>query len=175
MESTTTSLSDTEWLGSSRIAKLVTDHWVKDLHATVKRYSDAYGLGPWKIAELKAPLVGDVAFRGEPGHHIEWLAAMTEVGPLAVEVLQVIGGSDAVREWAGQLDDGYWHFVSYHRELADAEEAQSKVRASGFPIVLNGRVGGTKFFMFETGDLFGRMFEVAGGDLSGVAWETFEG
>jgi hypothetical protein len=29
--------------------------------------------------------------------------------------------------------------------------------------------------MFETGDLFGRMFEIAGGDLSGVAWETFEG
>jgi hypothetical protein len=171
MEASTESPDAAEWLGSSRIAKVVTDHWVKDLYATVDRYSADYALGPWKIAELKAPLVRDVEFRGEPGH-IEWLAAMTEVGPLAVEVLQVIGGSQAVVDWADQLPDRYWHFVSYHRELTDAEEAASSIRARGFPLVLNGRVGGTRFFMFETGTLFGRMFEVAGGDLSGVEWES---
>jgi hypothetical protein len=173
MEASEESLRATEWLGSSSIAKVVTDHWVKDLHATVRRFSADYNLGPWKISELRAPLVRDVEFRGAPGH-IEWLAAMTEVGPLAVEVLEVVGGSDAVLEWTDQLPDGYWHFVSYHRELADAEEAQSNLRACGFPLVLSGRVGGTGFYMFETGKLFDRMFEVAGGDLSAVEWEGFE-
>jgi hypothetical protein len=162
--------TETDWLGSSRIAKVVTDHWVKDLHSTVAAYSADYGLGPWKVAELKAPLVHEVQFRGEPAH-IEWLAAMAEVGPLAIEVLQVIGGSDAVLEWAADLPDRYWHFVAYHRDLADAEASYAEFAARGYSPLLNGRVGGTKFFMFETGGLFGRMFEIAGGDLSGVDWQ----
>jgi hypothetical protein len=160
-----------EWLGSSKIAKVVTDHWVKNLHATVDRFSADYGLGPWKIAELKAPLVREVEFRGEPAD-IYWLAAMAEVGPLAVEVLEVRGGSDAVVRWAEELPDGYWHFVSYHSELADAEDARKSLDALGIPVVLSGRVGGTKFFMFDTDQLFGRMFEIAGGDLSGVEWQS---
>ncbi|HEY1366706.1 MAG TPA: hypothetical protein VGF23_06325 [Gaiellaceae bacterium] len=168
------SSSAPEWLASSRIAKVVTDHWVKDLEATVKDYSDKYGLGPWKVAELKAPLVKDVQFRGEPGH-IEFLAAMTEVGPLAVEVLQVVGGSDAVLRWADELPDRYWHFVSYHRERDDALKAHSALLEHGFTLVLNGQIDGSLFFMFDRGDLFGRMFEVAGGDLSRVAWEPFRG
>ena len=85
----------------------------------------------------------------KPGD-IKWLAAMTEVGPLAVEVLEVRGGSDEVVRWAEELPDGYWHFVSYHRELADAEDARKSFDALGVPVVLSGRVGGTKFFMFDT-------------------------
>ena len=165
---------ETGWLGSSDIAKVVTDHWVKDLHLTVRDYSATYGLGPWKLAELKAPLVRDVEFRGRPAH-IEFLAAMTEVGPLAVEVLQVTGGSDDVIEWSRDLPDRYWHFVSYHRRLADAEQAQESFRQRGFPLLLSGQIDGSKFFMFETGNLFGRLFEVAGGDLSRVAWENIDG
>ena len=84
-----------EWLRSSNIAKVVTDHWVKDLEASVQAYSDEFKLGPWKFAELKAPIVRDVLFRGEPAE-IDLLAAMSEVGPLAVELLQVRGGSASV-------------------------------------------------------------------------------
>jgi hypothetical protein len=114
-----------------------------------------------------------VEFRGRPGD-IFWLAAMAEVGPLAIEVLEVRGGSDDVVRWAQELPDGYWHFVSYHRELEDAEQARAAFDRIGAPVVLSGRVGGTKFFMFDTEPLFGRMFEIAGGDLSGVDWQVLD-
>jgi hypothetical protein len=97
---------------------------------------------------------------------------MAEIGPLAIEVLQVKGGSDPVLEWAEQMQDGYWHFVSYHRELADAEAEAQKLMDLNFEPVLSGRVGGTRFFMFDTHPIFGRMFEIAGGDLSGVEWRV---
>jgi hypothetical protein len=160
-----------EWLGSSTIAKIVTDHWVKDIDRAVARFANEFGIRPWKRAELKAPLVRDVVFRGEPAD-IHWSAAMAEIGPLAIEVLEVRGGSDAVLEWAEQMQDGYWHFVSYHRELADAEAEAQKLMDLNFEPVLSGRVGGTRFFMFDADPIFGRMFEIAGGDLSGVEWRV---
>ncbi len=157
-----------DWLRTTTpIAKIVTDHWVKDLDSAIDRYTRDYKLGPFKIAELKAPLVRDVEFRGRPAD-IHWRAAMAEVGPLAVELLEVRGGSDDVVEWASGLADGYWHFVSYHLTVEEAETAARRVAETSAELVLSGRVGGTRFFMFETGGLFGRMFEIAGGDLSAV-------
>jgi hypothetical protein len=160
-----------DWLKSSNIAKVVTDHWVKDLYATMERFSKDYGLGPWKIAELKAPLVHDVTFRGVPAE-IEWLAAMTEVGPLAIEILEVRGGSEPVMQWAEEMEDGYWHFVSYHESVEEAEAGRRSFDEIGAEVLLSGRVGGARFFMFDTESLFGRMFEIAGGDLSAVSWTS---
>jgi hypothetical protein len=162
-----------EWLKSSTIAKVVTDHWVKDLHATMERFSNDYGLGPWKITELKAPLVREVEFRGEPAE-IDWLAAMTEVGPLAIELLQVRGGSEPVLQWAEGLEDGYWHFVSYHETAEEAMAARKSFDQVGAPVLLSGLIAGSRFYMFDTEPLFGRMFEIAGGDLSAIRWLTPE-
>ncbi len=157
------------WLSTTPIAKIVTDHWVKDLDSAIDRYTRDYKLGPFKIAELKAPLVYDVEFRGRPAD-IHWRAAMAEVGPLAIELLEVRGGSDDVVEWASAMEDGYWHLVSYHLTVEDAEAAARRVAETSAELVLSGRVAGTRFFMFETKGLLGGMFEVAGGDLSAVSF-----
>ena len=158
-----------DWLRSTNIAKIVTDHWVKDLHATAERFSRDYGLGPWKISELKPPLTHGVKFRGDPVE-IDILAAMTEVGPLAVELLQVRGGSDVFLQWADGLEDGYWHFVSYHETLEQGEAARREFDQLGFDALLSGHVGDCQFCMYDADSLFGRMFEIAGGDLSAVSW-----
>jgi hypothetical protein len=158
-----------DWLGTTPIGKIVTDHWVKDLDSAIERYARDYNLGPFKLAELKAPLVYDVQFRGRPAD-IHWRAAMAEVGPLAIELLEVRGGSDDVLEWTSAMADGYWHLTSYHVTVEEAERAAARVVETGWELVLSGRVGGSRFFMFETGALFGRMFEIAGGDLTDVSF-----
>ena len=157
------------WLSQTPIAKIVTDHWVKDLHKTAAQLSSRYQLGPWKIAELKPPLLTEAEFRGMPVE-VDILAAMCESGPLAIELLQVRGGSEPFMRWAQQMEDGYWHPVSYHRTVAAAEEALREFQQHGFEIVLSGRVAGSRFFMLDAAHLLGRMFEVAGGDLSDVDW-----
>ena len=35
-------------------------------------------------------------------------------------------------------------------------------------------IAGSRFYMFDTEPLFGRMFEIAGGDLSALQWLTPE-
>jgi len=158
-----------EWLSPTSIAKIVVDYWVKDLHATAEELSARHGLGPWKLTELKPPLMREVRFRDEPVE-LDILAAMTEVGPLAVELLEVRGGSDSVVRWAEEMEDGYWHPVSYHPTVEQAEDAMREFERRGFDVVLSGRVAGSRFFMMDADHLLGRMFEVAGGSLSTVGW-----
>ena len=101
---------------------------------------------------------------------IHWLAAMAEVGPAGD---RGAGGARRLGRgcaWAEQMEDGYWHMVSYHETVEEAEAARRSVEQTGAEVVLSGGVGGTRFYMFDTGSLFGRMFEVAGGDLSAVSW-----
>lgn len=162
-----------EWLKPTRIAKIVIDMWVKDLDETIKRLADDYGLGPWKLSELKAPLVYDLEFRGEPVD-FDVLAAMTDVGPLAIEVLQIRGGSESVTKWFGEKFDGYWHPVAYHETVEQAEEAKKKFDEIGIEVILSGRVAGSRFFMLDTEGILGRMFEIAGGNLSDVPFEAAE-
>ena len=157
-----------EWL-TPRAWRIDIDVWVKDLAAATASYGERFGLGPWKYAELKAPVARDIRFRGEPAD-IDTLVAISEIGPLGIELLQVRGGSEAVVRWADELPDGYWHPCAYHATVEQADAAYAEFRSRGFETVLSGQIGGSNFYMLEATDLLGRMFEVAGGPLANIAW-----
>ena len=108
-----------EWLRPSRIAKIVFDVFVKDLHETIERYSTQHGIGPWKISELT---VEDAEFRGEPVE-LGLLAAMFDLGPLNIELLQAHGTESVVSWFEGKGDGSSWHPVAYFQQLELAEEA----------------------------------------------------
>jgi hypothetical protein len=161
------------WFKTTEISKFVVDVWVKDLHATAASYSERFGLGPWKFSELKAPILSDARFRGEPVE-VDILAAMNEIGPLAIELLQIRGGSDSIMRWAEELPERSWHPVAYFSKLEDAEAAREEFEAKGFRSVLSGRVADSRFYMLDAYDLLGTMFEIAGGGLAALEWSTIE-
>jgi len=84
-----------EWLVAKDSWRIDIDVWVKDLGTTAAAFAERYRMGPWKYTELKAPVVQDARFRGEPAE-IDMLAAICELGPLGIELLQVRGGSAPV-------------------------------------------------------------------------------
>ena len=158
-----------EWLSAKPSWRIDIDIWVKDIPATVAAYTERFSLGPWKYTELKAPVVRNLRFRGEPAE-IDMLAAMNEIGPLGIELLQVRGGSDAVVRWAEEMADGYWHPVAYHETVQEADAAFVEFDKRGFATVLSGQIGGSNFYMLDASELLGRMFEVAGGPLEMIGW-----
>jgi hypothetical protein len=158
-----------QWLLPRGAWSMDIDVWVKDLRATAARLTDRYGLTSWKHTELKAPIVSDLLFRGEPAE-IDMLAAVCEVGPVAIELLQVRGGTDPVMRWAEDLPDGYWHPVAYHATVEEADAAHADFREHGFEPVLSGRIAGSSFYMLDASDLLGSMIEVAGGPLGTITW-----
>jgi hypothetical protein len=164
-------LRQDEWLVARDSWRIDFDVWVKDITAAIPVYTERFGLGPWKYTELKAPIVRDARFRGEPVE-VDMLAAISEFGPMGIELLQVRSGSASVMKWAAELPDGYWHPCAYHATTEQADEAFADLQKRGFSAVLSGRIDGSNFYMLDADDLFGRMIEVAGGPLSTIEWTS---
>ncbi len=160
-----------EWLVAKDSWRIDFDVWVKDIAAAVPAYTERFGLGPWKYTELKAPILRDARFRGEPVE-VDMIAAISELGPMGIELLQVRRGSESVMNWASELPDGYWHPCAYHATVEEADKAFADLEQRGFSAVLSGRIDGSNFYMLDAGDLFGRMIEVAGGPLSSIEWTS---
>ena len=160
---------DQEWFGAMNPWRMSIDVWVKDLRASATSFAERFGFGPWKYTELKAPLLFDARFRGEPAN-VDMAAAMSSIGPLNIELLEVRSGSPAVLEWAEKLPDAYWHPVLYHASADEADEAFAEFEARGFEAVLSGKVAGSNFYMMDASPLLGRMLEIAGGPLTTVSW-----
>jgi glyoxalase/bleomycin resistance protein/dioxygenase superfamily protein len=163
-----------QWLVARESWSMDIDVWVKDLHATAASFTERFGLGPWKYSELKAPVVQDVLFRGDPAD-LDMLAAVCEVGPVAIELLQVRGGSQSVMRWAEELPDGYWHPVAYHATVEAADAAFADFEKRGFETVLSGRIADSNFYMLDASGLLGSMIEIAGGPLGSIEWTADAG
>jgi hypothetical protein len=159
------------WLLARESWRIDIDVWVKDLPAAADAYTARFGLGPWRYTELKAPVLRDARFRGEPVE-LDILAAISDLGPLGIELLMVRGGSESVMAWADEMPDGYWHPCAYHATVEQADAAFAELEDRGFSTVLSGRIAGSNFYMLDATDLLGRMIEVAGGPLSSIEWTS---
>lgn len=160
-----------EWLRPTQIAKIVFDVFVKDVPEEIERYSKSYGLGSWKVSELT---VEDAEFRGQPVE-LSFLAAMLDLGPLNIELLQAHGTDSVVKWFEGKGDGSSWHPVAYYQKLEQAEEARHEFERRGAELVFSGRIAGSRYWVFDTERLLGCRFEIAGGDLSGIPFGASEG
>jgi hypothetical protein len=106
--------------------------------------------------------------------HAEGISRSALTGRPVVEIANSWSEPKPVLEWADGLEDGYWHFVSYHETAEEATAARKSFEQVGAPVLLGGIIAGSRFYMFDTEPLFGRMFEIAGGDLSAIQWLTPE-
>jgi hypothetical protein len=160
-----------QWLKPTQIAKIVFDVFVSDVHEAIERYSKSYGLGAWKVSELT---VKDAEFRGEPVE-LRLLAAMLDLGPLNIELLQADGTNSVVTWFEGKGDGSSWHPVAYYQKLEQAEEARQEFERRGAELVFSGRIAGSRYWVFDTERFLGCRFEIAGGDLSGISFGAAEG
>ncbi len=156
-----------EWLLPSQIGKLVFDVFVGDLEQAIARYSRDYGLGPWRVSEL---VVDAPEFRGEA---VEFglRAAMLDLGPVNVELLQARGDAPVVRWFEGKGDGSSWHPVVYFERLELAEAARRTFASHGIEPVFSGRIAGSSYWVYDTLPFLGCRFEIAGGDLAGISYD----
>ncbi len=104
---------------------------VSDIEDTIKRYSDAFGIGPWAV------------FEGEP----EWCLqggenviptgriAMAQAGPVQLELIQITGGSTFYADTLGGREEGLHHVGFFVRDLAERLRA---AREAGIEVLQHG-------------------------------------
>jgi len=95
---------------------------VRDLEATIRRYVDDYGIGPWEIHEFNAGKNEDLHEHGQPVER-SWRLATTMVGGVQWELIEPLDGESDYARFLAAKGEGVHHVAvvptNFDRSLAD--------------------------------------------------------
>jgi methylmalonyl-CoA/ethylmalonyl-CoA epimerase len=135
---------------------------VKDCMASVKRYADDYGIGPWAIYNMDPSAVQDMTARGEitlsfPEKGQAMLAACANIGDVQIELIQPLDDKSIYAEWLRQHGDGIHHILF---NVEDFDKTVGFFQRKGIGVLQGGAVRGTKFAYFDTVQELGLIAEI---------------
>lgn len=141
---------------------------VKDLRATMELYHRTLGWGPWEVFEFFGPpALHDSAIRGVPTSFTIHLAS-TQVGPIAVELLQPVDGPSVFQEWLERHGEGIHHLAG-RKVGSDADALHNELADLGVHDLLSGGFGRhSRFFFLDSEPTLKFILESGSGDGSDV-------
>lgn len=99
---------------------------VKDLDATVKAYSERFGIGPWHFYTYGKPLVKRMTRHGKPAEY-RMRVALSYIGDMRIELIQPLEGDTVYTEFVEKHGYGIHHLGvltdDMQGSLAQAEQA----------------------------------------------------
>ena len=109
---------------------------VRDLEATMRRYADEYGIGPWELHEFVAGKAEDLHEHGQPVER-SWRLATTMVGRVQWELIEPRDDESDYARFLAEKGEGVHHIAvaptNYDRALAEeAERGREAVLAGTF-------------------------------------------
>jgi methylmalonyl-CoA/ethylmalonyl-CoA epimerase len=107
---------------------------VKDLDQTVKNWFHMLGVGPWHFYTYGKPLVKRMTRHGKPAEY-RMRVALANVGPLRIELIEVLEGDTVYQEFVDQHGYGVHHLGVVVEEMAAALD---QARAAGFQMTQDG-------------------------------------
>jgi Glyoxalase/Bleomycin resistance protein/Dioxygenase superfamily len=145
---------------------------VSDLRATMKRYHEVLGWGPWNVYEYRRPWLNGEELHGKPAAYT-MLGAETQVGSVWFELLEPGEGPSIYKEWLEAHGEGVHHLMVDSEEYVlppasdgalrpptDAEvvaldskaaELRDVFAALGVGVLMGGRLGrASQFYYLDT-------------------------
>jgi methylmalonyl-CoA/ethylmalonyl-CoA epimerase len=133
---------------------------VRDLEATMRRYVDEYGIGPWELHEFQAGSAEDLHEHGQPVER-SWRLATTMVGQVQWELIEPLDNESDYARFLAEKGEGVHHIAvapsNYDPALAD--EA-----TRGREPVLSGTFSGFRVAYLPTEDDLGVIVEIFSDD-----------
>jgi len=133
---------------------------VRDLDATVRRYVDDYGIGPWQFHEFNAGNANDLHEYGQPVER-SWRLAVTMVGKVMWELIEPLDEESIYARFLAEKGEGVHHIAVATPSFDDAVAAQAK---RGNKLVLSGTFSGTKVAYLPTNSELGVFIEIYSGN-----------
>jgi hypothetical protein len=146
---------------STLIEPLITDQAqvcvvVRDLEATMKRYVELAGIGPWAVFDLGPPDVTNIVVRGKPTTFRVKLA-LTWTKDRMWEIIQPVEGPSPYQEFLDQHGEGVHHVLVQHAG-AKFDEVIERFRKRGVEPLMTFNFRGTRFaFIDATNDLISNL------------------
>lgn len=132
---------------------------VRDLEASLRRYVDDYGIGPWEIHEFAPTDANHLHEHGRPVQR-SWRLAVTMVGRVMWELIQPLDNESVYARFLAEKGEGVHHIAAATPSFDDAVAAQS---ARGNNLVLSGEFSGIKVAYLPTERDLGTIIEIASG------------
>ena len=117
---------------------------VKSVEASVRRYWDDLGVGPWKLYTLNPSNTSNITFHGRPVQH-SFRAALTEFGEVEWELIQPLDNRSVYAEHLAVHGEGL-HHVAF--EVEDFEKVTKELTSKGYENVQSGRVFGNDTYVY---------------------------
>lgn len=107
---------------------------VRDLEQTVKNWHHVLGVGPWHFYTYGKPLVKRMTRRGKPAEY-RMRVALANVGPLRIELIEIMEGDTVYQDFVDQHGYGVHHLGILVDDMAAALD---QARAAGFEMTQDG-------------------------------------
>ena len=132
---------------------------VRDLDATLRRYVDDYGIGPWEIFEVTPENAPDLLHDGQP-LKAATRSAVAMVGNVMWEVTQPLDEHGIFARFLAEKGEGVHHIAVHTPNFKDVVE-QEKQRGRTFP--LSGSFTGIEVAYLPTDRDLGVILEIFSG------------
>ncbi len=133
---------------------------VKDLDKAVEAYWKLFGIGPWHLYTYGSPLVKRMTYRGEPTEY-KMRVALSWLGPLRIELIQILEGDTIYSEFVEKHGYGVHHFGLL---VDDMQESITRAEAAGLEMTMDGAGfgldGDGHYAYLETEHLIGTTLEL---------------
>ncbi len=131
-------------------------HVVRNIDETMKRYWEAFHIGPWDVYTFAPPAVRDSMVRAKPSDHT-YLLAITWINGVQLELMQPLTGRSIYDEHLENKGEGVHHIKLYYR---DCKEALARFHAQGIGVIQSGKIDKDEFYYLDTEKLFGYVIEI---------------
>jgi catechol 2,3-dioxygenase-like lactoylglutathione lyase family enzyme len=132
---------------------------VRDLDAAMRRYSEQFGVGPWRVYTFSPDWVRGMTFRGRE-QPFSMRLGLADIGPLGYELIEPLEGPTTYHEFLDAHGEGLHHLGYW---VDDLDAAIAEMASAGFPVLQSGRGIGVDgdggFAYFETDAVLGCIVE----------------
>jgi methylmalonyl-CoA/ethylmalonyl-CoA epimerase len=132
---------------------------VRDLGATMQRYVDDYGIGPWEIVEFEAGNANDLHEYGQPVER-SWRLATTMVGGVQWELIEPLDNESVYARFLAEKGEGVHHLAVASPKFDELVAAQAE---KGNELVLSGTFSGYRVAYLATDRDLGVIAEIFNG------------
>lgn len=132
---------------------------VRDLDATLRRYVDDYGIGPWQIFEVGPENAPDLRHDGEPVKGTV-RSAVAMIGSVMWEITQPLDDQGIFARFLAEKGEGVHHIALYTRDFHGLV-AEQLAQGKQFP--LSGSFSGIDVAYLPTDQDLGVVIEIFSG------------
>ncbi len=132
---------------------------VRDLEATMRKYVDEYGIGPWQIFEFNPGNAQDLREYGKPVKR-SWRLAVAMVGQLQWELIEPLDKESVYARFLAEKGGGVHHIAVAAQDFDKMVATEAK---RGNELVLSGEFEGVKVAYLDTDRDLGVTLEIFSG------------